>query len=71
MMSRACASLSDLDFSSNYSSSSEDDEKVKCKLGDFTDLCLMGKSSRHISDSDSNVMDRDLEDMWLMDFDCS
>jgi hypothetical protein len=71
MMSRACVSLSDLDFSSNYSSSSEDDEKVKCKLGDFTGLCLMGKSSRHISDSDSNVMDRGLEDMWLMDFDCS
>jgi hypothetical protein len=31
----------------------------------------MGKSSKHISDSDSNVMDRGLEDMWLMDFDCS
>jgi hypothetical protein len=26
-------------------------------MGDFTGLCLMGKSSRHISDSDSNVSD--------------
>jgi hypothetical protein len=26
-------------------------------MGDFTDLCLMGKSSRHISDSDSDVSD--------------
>jgi hypothetical protein len=55
MMSRACATLSDLDFSSNYSSSLEEDEKVKCKPDDFTSLCLMGKSSRHISDSDSDV----------------
>jgi hypothetical protein len=45
MMSQACAALSDLDFSSDDSSSSEDDEKVKRKPGDFTDLCLMGKSS--------------------------
>jgi hypothetical protein len=52
MMSQACASLSDLDFSSDDSSSSEEDEKVKRKLGDFTGLCLMGKSSTHISDSD-------------------
>jgi hypothetical protein len=51
-MSRACATLSDLDFSSDDSSSSEEDEKVKHKTGDFTGLCLMGKSSRHISDSD-------------------
>jgi hypothetical protein len=43
-----------LDFSSNDSSSSEEDEKVKRKPGDFTGLCLMGKSSRHISDSNSN-----------------
>jgi hypothetical protein len=57
MMSRACAALRDLDFSSNDSSSSEEDEKPKCKTGDFTGLCLMDKSSRHISDSDSNVSD--------------
>jgi hypothetical protein len=57
MMSRACAALSDLDFSSDDSSSSEKDEKVKRKPDDFTGLCLMGKSSRHISDSNSNVSD--------------
>jgi hypothetical protein len=45
MMSRACAGLSDLDFSSNDSSSSEEDERAKCKTCDFTDLCLMGKAS--------------------------
>jgi hypothetical protein len=54
MMSRAFASLSDLDFYSNNSSSSKLDEKVKRKPGDFTDLCLMGKSPRNISDSDSD-----------------
>jgi hypothetical protein len=43
-MSQACATLNDLDFSSDNSSSSEEDEKVKCKTGDFTSLCLMGKS---------------------------
>jgi hypothetical protein len=42
-MSRACAVLSDFDFSSDDSSSSEEDEKVKCKQDDFTGLCLMGK----------------------------
>jgi hypothetical protein len=52
MMSRACAALSDLDFSSDDSSSSEEDERPKRKTGDFTGLCLMGKSSRHISYSD-------------------
>jgi hypothetical protein len=52
MVSRACAALSDLGFSSDDSSSSEEDERHKRKMGDFTDLCLMGKSSRHISDSD-------------------
>jgi hypothetical protein len=52
MMSRACAALSDLDFSSDDSSSSEEDKRPKCKASDFTGLCLMGKSSRHISDSD-------------------
>jgi hypothetical protein len=45
MISQACAILSDLYFSSDDSSSSEEDEKVKRKLGDFTVLCLMGKSS--------------------------
>jgi hypothetical protein len=52
MMSRVCATLSDLDFSSDDSSSSEEDERPKRKIGDFTGLCLMDKSSRHISDSD-------------------
>jgi hypothetical protein len=56
-MSRACAALSDSDFSSDDSSSLEEDEKVKRKQGDFTVLCLMGKSSRNISDSDSDVSD--------------
>jgi hypothetical protein len=51
-MSQAFATLSDLDFSSDDSSSSDEDEKVKCKSGDFTGLCIMGKSSRHISNSD-------------------
>jgi hypothetical protein len=44
--------LSDFNFSSDNSSSSEEDEKPKFKKGDFIDLCLMGKSSRNISDSD-------------------
>jgi hypothetical protein len=57
MMSRGCATVSHLDFSSDDSSSSEEDEKVKRKPGDFTSLCLMGKSSQHISDSDSDVSD--------------
>jgi hypothetical protein len=57
MMSRACAGLSDLDFSSDDFSSSEEDEKVRRKPDDFTSLCLMGKSSRHISDSNSDVSD--------------
>jgi hypothetical protein len=57
MMSRACAALSDIDFSSDDSSNSEEDERPKRKTGDFTGLCLMGKSLRHISDSDSDVSD--------------
>jgi hypothetical protein len=57
MMSHVCATLSDLNFSSYDSSSSEEDEKPKRKKGDFIGLCLMGKSSRHISDSDSDVSD--------------
>jgi hypothetical protein len=44
MMSRACAALSDLNFFIDDSSSSED-EKPNRKTGDFTDLCLMSKSS--------------------------
>jgi hypothetical protein len=57
MMSRACAALSDLDFSSNDSSSSEEDERPKHKTSNFTGLCLMGRSSWHISDSDFDVSD--------------
>jgi regulator of replication initiation timing len=57
MMSRACAALSDLDFSNDDSSSSEEDERPKRKTGDFTGLCLMGKSSRHISDFDFDISD--------------
>jgi hypothetical protein len=57
MMSRPCAALGDLDFSSDVSSSSEEDERPKRKMGDFTGLCLMGKSSWHVSDSDSDVSD--------------
>jgi hypothetical protein len=57
MMSRACAALSDLDFSSDDSSSSEEDEKVKRKPDDFTGLFLLGKSSQHISNSDFDVSD--------------
>jgi hypothetical protein len=57
MMSRACAALSDLEFSSDDSSSSEEDERPKRKTCDFTGFCLMGKASRHIFDSDSDVSD--------------
>jgi hypothetical protein len=49
--------LSDSKFSSEDSSNSEEDEKVKCNKGDFTGLCLMGKSLRNVSDSDSDVSD--------------
>jgi hypothetical protein len=56
-MSRACAAVSDFHLSNEESSSSEDDEKVKCNKGDFTGLCLMGKSSRNASDSDCVVSD--------------
>jgi hypothetical protein len=56
-MPRACAVLSDFDFSSDDSSSLEEDEKVKRKQDDFTGLCLRGKFSRNISDSDSDVSD--------------
>jgi hypothetical protein len=56
-MSRTCATLIDFDFSSEDSSSSKEEEKVKRKQGNFTGLCLMGKSPRHISDSDSDACD--------------
>jgi regulator of replication initiation timing len=49
--------LSNFDFSSDDYSNLEEDEKPKFKKGDFTGLCLMGKSSRHIFDSDSDVSD--------------
>jgi hypothetical protein len=52
-----CAVLSNFDFSSEDFSSSEEDEKPKCKKGDFTGICLMGKSSRNVFDSDSDVSD--------------
>jgi hypothetical protein len=52
-----CVALSDFDFSSDVSSNSEEDEKVKRKPDDFIGLCLMGKPSRNISDSDSDVSD--------------
>jgi hypothetical protein len=55
--SRRCAVLSGFDFSSDNSSSSDEDEKVKRKPGDFTDFCLMGKSSRNIFDADPDVSD--------------
>jgi hypothetical protein len=54
-MSRACATLSDFNFSGDDSSS--EDEKVKRKQGDFTGHCLMGKSSRSIPNTDSDVTD--------------
>jgi hypothetical protein len=47
--------LKQFDFSSEDSSSSEEDEKIKCKKDDFTGLCLVGKSSPKDSNSDSNV----------------
>jgi hypothetical protein len=56
-MPRACVSLSDFDFLSEDSSSSNEDEKIKCKKDDFTGLCLMGKSSWNDSNSDFDVSD--------------
>jgi hypothetical protein len=57
MMSQACTALNGLNFSSDDSSSSEEDERPKCKTADFIGLCLMSKSSRHIFDSYSDVSD--------------
>jgi hypothetical protein len=64
IMSRVCHALSDLDFSSDDSSSSEEDKRSKRKTDDFTGLCLMDKSSRHISDFDVND-DSSLEGLSL------
>jgi hypothetical protein len=65
-MSRACATLNDLDFSSDDSSRSKEDERPNRRTGDFTGLCLMGKSSWHISDSDSDISDDSSpEDLFL------
>jgi hypothetical protein len=64
MMSRACATLSNVDFSSDDSSSSEGDERPKRKTVDFNGLCLMGKSLWHISDSDVSD-DSSSEDLSL------
>jgi hypothetical protein len=67
-MSRACATLSDFDFLSDNSSSSEEDENVKCKKGDFTGPCLMtkGGSSQNVSDSDLDVSeDLSFESLFL------
>jgi hypothetical protein len=44
--------LSDFNFSSDDSSNLEEDEKSRCKKGDFTGLCLMSNSSRNISNFD-------------------
>jgi hypothetical protein len=52
-----CSALSNFDFLSEDSSSSKEDEKIKCRKHDFTRLCLMGKSSPNDSDSDSDVSD--------------
>jgi hypothetical protein len=54
IMSRVCPALSNFDFSSDDSSSSEVDEKVKYKKDDFTGLCLTTKGgfSWNIFDSD-------------------
>jgi hypothetical protein len=63
IMSQACAALSDFNFSSEDSSSSEEDEKVnhKKKEGDFTRLCLMTKGESLQNNSDSDF-DSDVSD---------
>jgi hypothetical protein len=43
MISRACTVLSDLDFSNDDSSSSEEDERPKRKTGDFTGHVTIAK----------------------------
>jgi hypothetical protein len=56
-MSRACAASSDIDLSSDDTSSSKEDENVMHKKDDFTGLCLMtnGGSLWNVSNSDSDV----------------
>jgi hypothetical protein len=73
IMSQACAALSDFDFSSEESSSSEEHEKVnyKKKECNFTGLFLVAKGRSSRNNSDSDVMDGGLENKWLMDSDCS
>jgi hypothetical protein len=51
-MFQARATLRNFYFSSEDSSSSEEDEKIKYKKGDFTGLWLIGKSSWNDSNSD-------------------
>jgi hypothetical protein len=46
MMSQACAALSDLDFSSDDSSNSEEEDKIKRKLDVSDDLSSDGLSLR-------------------------
>jgi hypothetical protein len=66
MMSWACVVLSDFDFSSDDSLSSDEDDKPKRKTDDFTGLFLMGKSSRHISDSDvSDDLSPEHHSFWV------
>jgi hypothetical protein len=66
MMFRACAVLNDLNFSSDDSTSSEEDERPKRNIGDFIGLCLIGKASRYIFDSNSDVSDdSSLKDLSL------
>jgi hypothetical protein len=51
-MFQARATLRNFYFSSEDSSSSDEDEKIKYKKGDFTGLWLIGKSSWNDSNSD-------------------
>jgi hypothetical protein len=55
-MSQSCADLSNFDFSSEESSSLEEDEKVKYKKKeyDFIKLCLMTKGGSSWNNSDSD-----------------
>jgi hypothetical protein len=55
-MSQECAALSDFNFSSEDSSSSEENEKInyKKKEDNFTGLCLMAKGRSSQNNSDSN-----------------
>jgi hypothetical protein len=57
IMSQACGTLSDFDFSSEDSSCLEEDEKVNYekKECDFTELCLMAKGRSSWNDFDSDV----------------